>query len=133
MILSKYEYLNRTLAIIDACQIDCKIDFSFNLPSEFYNLTDLENKKGRSISRHVDNNFHFCLTTQKKESLLKDLSLNFNDGEICHYRFYKDEIIIGEGFDNCEINFLNPEYFHLTEQHKELLQEVEVIFKVQIE
>lgn len=133
MILTKYEYLNRTLAIIDSCQTDCKIDFSFNLPKEFYDLTNPENEKGRSVSKHIDDKFHFYHTMEKKESLLKDLALNFHDGEICHYRFFKGEIKIGEGFDHCEINFLNPEYFNLTKQHKEVLAEVDVIFKAKID
>ena len=132
MKLTEYPYLNKTLAIIDACQTDCEIDFSFNLPREFYDLTNPNNLKGLSISKFVNDKFYFKLTHSNKQNLLESLSTNFEDGEICHYTFYKDSMKIAEGYDHCELNFLNPEYFKLTDQHKEILEDVEVEFTVTI-
>ncbi|AKD03297.1 hypothetical protein POKO110462_22410 [Pontibacter korlensis] len=124
MNLTQYEYLNKILAVVDACQVDCKISFSFNLPAEFYDLSNPENKKGQAIKKYVDQNFDFSLTQENKENLIEDLGSSFVDGEICHYLFIKDSIKIGEGFDNCEINYLNPKYFHLTAEHLEILGDV---------
>ena len=129
MTLTPYEELNKILAIVDACQTDCKIDFSFNLPKEFYDLTNAENVKGLSISKYVDNNFSLRLTQSEKSDLINTLANNFDTGEICHYSFLKDDIKIGEGFDHCEINFLNPRYFKLTQQHLDILGDVDINFK----
>jgi hypothetical protein len=132
MTLSKFEELNKILCVIDACQTDCKIDFSFNLPKEFYDLTSTENKKGLAIKKYLDENFLFVLTKPTKNDLLRDLASNFETGEICHYKFLKGSITIGEGFDYCEINFLNPDYFQLTPEHLNILGDVDIEFKKQI-
>jgi hypothetical protein len=133
MNLTQYEYLNKILAVVDACQADCKIHFSFNLPKEFYDLTNPENKKGQAIRKYVDIDFNFSLTQEGKKSLIDDLASEFVDGEICHYTFLKDSVKIGEGFDHCEINFLNPKYFHLTSEHLETLGDVEIHFTDKID
>lgn len=133
MTITKYEQLNRTLAIIDACQVDCEIDFSFILSADIFDLTNPDNKKGHSISKYVNKDFLFKLTQDNKQTLIKDLAENFCDGEICHYIFIKDSKKIGQGFDHCEINSLNPFFFKLTSQHLEILNDVEIYFNIQID
>jgi hypothetical protein len=132
MTLTKFEELNKIMCVIDACQTDCKIDFSFNLPKEFYDLTNPENKKGLAVKNYLDENFLFVLTKYNKNDLLRDLASNFESGEICHYKFLKGSIKIGEGFDYCEINFLDPDYFQLTQEHLNILGDVDIEFKKQI-
>jgi len=128
MKLTRFEDLNKILAIVDSCLTDCKIHFSFNLTKEFFDLTNPENKKGLAIKNYIDRNFDFLLTQDKKQDLINDLAENFEDGEICHYLFIKDSAKIGQGFDYCEINFLNPEYFHLIPEHLEILGDVDIRF-----
>ncbi|RDV13362.1 hypothetical protein DXT99_20300 [Pontibacter diazotrophicus] len=126
MKLTRYEELNKILAVVDSCHTDCKIHFSFNLPKDFYDLANPENKKGLAIKKYVDSDFNFLLTIDNKPKLIEDLAANFENGEICHYLFTKDSVKIGEGFDHCIINFLHPEYFHLTSEHLEILGDVEI-------
>jgi hypothetical protein len=57
------------------------------------------------------------------------LADNFEENENCHYIFYHDGIKIGEGFDYCEINFLHPKYFILTEAHADNLKDDEIHFQ----
>ncbi len=133
MTLSSFEELNKILAIIDACKTDCKIDFSFNLPKEFYDLTNPNNRKGHGIKKYLDGDFLFLLTEDNKKDLLRDLTLNFEHGEICHYKFLKGSTTIGQGFDQCEINFLHPDYFQLTDEHLEILGNVDIEFEKQID
>src|SRR5688572_7625165 len=133
MRLTKFEHLNKILAIIDACQTDCKIHFSFNLPLEFFDLTKPDNLKGKAISAYLDDKFYFSLNKDNKLRLIEDLSNNFNENEICHYAFIKDSVKIGEGFDYCEINFLNPDYFYLTSEHLKILGDVDIQFMTKIE
>jgi hypothetical protein len=123
------EYLNKTITIIDSCQTDATIEFSFNLPSDFYNLTNPNNTKGLSLKNYIDKDFKIGLTRQNKLELINVLADNFEDGEICHYVFYHNNLKIGEGFDNCEINFLDPKYFVFTQTHYDNLLEDEIIFK----
>jgi len=111
------EDLNKTLTIIHACQVNALIEFSFNLPSDFYNLTNPNNIKGLSIKQYVDKDFKIQLTLQNKAELIKILAENFEEGEICHYTFYSADLKIGKGFDHCEINFLDPVYFVFTKDH----------------
>src|SRR5688572_14556621 len=108
MKFSQYENLNKILAVIDTCQTNSLIDFSFNLPKDFFDLTNPKNTKGRAISKYVDANFNFKLTRENKQTLITDLANDFAENEICHYTFYSNAIKIGEGFDYCEINFINP-------------------------
>ncbi|MBS0646471.1 MAG: hypothetical protein JSR97_07760 [Verrucomicrobia bacterium] len=129
MKFSDKEYLNKILTIIDACQMDALIDFSFNLPANFYDLTNLNNTKGLSLKEYLDNDFKLMLTQQNKSKLIKVLADNFDEGEICHYAFYHDNIKIGEGFDHCEINFLNPKYFVFTQAHFDNLADDDINFK----
>ena len=123
------EYLNKTLTIIDACQVDSLIDFSFNLPPDFYNLTNPNNTKGLSLKKYVDKDFKIKLTQQNKTELINVLAHNFEEGEICHYAFYYDSLKIGEGFDHCEINFLDPKYFVFTQAHYDNLPDDDINFK----
>lgn len=123
------EYLNKTLTIIDACQIDSLIEFSFNLPADFYDLNNPENLKGISIKSYLDKDFKLKLTMQNKRELIKTLADNFEEGDICHYAFYHDKSKIGEGFDNCEINLLDPKYFVFTKAHYDTLVDDEVNFE----
>jgi hypothetical protein len=120
------EYLNKTLTIIDACQTDSFIDFSFNLPVDFCNLNNI---KGLSLKKFLDKDFKLKLTQQNKSDLINTLAENFDEGEICHYIFYFAERKIGEGFDHCEVNFLDPKHFVFTEAHIENLADVEVHFR----
>ena len=123
------KYLNKILTIIDACKADAIIDFSFNLPKDFYNLTNPNNIKGQSLKQYVDKDFKLKLTQQNKVELIKVLAKNFDDGEICNYMFYHDNLKIGEGFDHCEINFLDPKYFVFTKAHYDNLLDDEINFK----
>lgn len=123
------EYLNKILTIIDACQTDALIDFSFNLPADFYKLTNPNNTKGLSLKKYVDADFKLKLTQQNKHELITVLADNFDEGEICHYAFYHDGLKIGEGFDHCEINFLNPKYFVFTQAHFDNLVDDDIKFK----
>jgi hypothetical protein len=123
------EDLNKTLTIIDACQVDALIDFSFNLPADFYNLTNPDNTKGLSLKKFVDKDFKLKLTQPNKLQLINVLANNFDEGEICHYAFYLDNLKIGEGFDHCEINFLDPKYFVFTQDHYDNLLEDDIDFK----
>ena len=123
------EDLNKTLTIIDACQVDAFIDFSFNLPVDFYDLTDPRNTKGLSLKNYVDKDFKLKLTQQNKLDLINVLADNFEEGEICHYAFYVDNLKIGEGFDHCEINFLDPKYFVFTKAHFDNLADDDLSFK----
>jgi hypothetical protein len=125
---TQYELVNKILAVVDACQANCKVHFSFNLPKEFYDLTNPENKKGQAIRKYVDQDFNFSLTQESKNNFIEDFASQFVDGEICHYTFLKDSVKIGEGFDYCAINFLNPKYFHLTPEHLNILEDAEIHF-----
>ena len=121
--------LNKTLTIIDACQVDALIDFSFNLPAHFYDLTNLSNTKGLSLKKYVDQDFKLKLTQENKLELINVLADNFEEGEICHYAFFLDDLKIGEGFDHFEINFLDPKYFVFTQSHFANLADDDVNFK----
>ncbi|MEO5946221.1 MAG: hypothetical protein ABIP79_05355 [Chitinophagaceae bacterium] len=124
------EDLNKILTIIDSCQVGALIDFSFNLPKDFYNLTNPDNSKGLSLKKYADKDFKLKLTQQNKLELINVLADNFEEGEICHYAFYVDNLKIGEGFDHCEINFLDPKYFLFTHAHYENLFDDDINFKV---
>lgn len=123
------EYLNKTLTVLHACQSDCLIKFSFNLPVDFHNLNNPNNTKGLSIKQFVDKDFKLKMTQKNKLKLIKVLADNFEEGEICHYEFCIEGRKIGEGFDHCELNVLDPKYFVFTKAHFDNLSEVDVIFK----
>jgi hypothetical protein len=129
MKFSDKEDLNKMLTIIDTCQVDALIDFSFNLPADFYDLTNQSNAKGLSIKKYVDQDFKIKLTLENKLDLINILAENFEEGEICHYAFFHDKLKIGEGFDHCEINFLDPKYFAFTQSHVDNLADDDVQFK----
>ena len=129
MKFSDKEDLNKTLTIIDACQVDALINFSFNLPADFYDLTNLSNTKGLSLKKYVDQNFKLKLTQENKLELINVLADNFEEGEICHYAFFHNNLKIGEGFDHCQINFLDPKYFVFTQSHFANLADDDVNFK----
>ena len=129
MKFSDKEDLNKTLTIIDACQVDALINFSFNLPADFYDLTNLSNTKGLSLKKYVDQNFKLKLTQENKLELINVLADNFEEGEICHYAFFHNNLKIGEGFDHCQINFLDPKYFVITQSHFANLADDDVNFK----
>ena len=122
--------LNKTLTIIDACQVDAFIDFSFNLPSDFYDLKNPNNIKGLSIRKFFQQDFKIKLTQENKLDLINILAENFEEGEICHYAFFHDNLKIGEGFDHCEINILDPNYFVFTQSHFDNLANEDVNFKI---
>ena len=121
--------LNKTLTIIDACQVDAIIEFSFNLSAEFYNLTNPRNIKGQSLKKYVDQDFKLKLTQENKNELINSLAVNFEEGDICHYTFFHNNLKIGEGFDHCELNFLDPKYFVFTQAHFENLHDDDINFK----
>jgi hypothetical protein len=129
MQFTEKEYLNKILTIIDACQTNSLIEFSFNLPVDFYNLNDPSNTKGLSLKKFVDKEFKVKLTKQNKLEIINTLADNFEEEEICHYTFYFDSKKIGEGFDHCVINFLDPKYFVFTKAHFDNLVDDEVNFK----
>ena len=129
MKFSDKEDLNKTLTIIDACQVDALINFSFNLPADFYDLTNLSNTKGLSLKKYVDQDFKLKLTQENKLELINVLADNFEEGEICHYAFFHNNLKIGEGFDHCKINFLDPKYFVFTQSHFANLADDDVNFK----
>ena len=129
MKFSDKEDLNKTLTIIDACQVDALINFSFNLPADFYDLTNLSNTKGLSLKKYVDQDFKLKLTQENKLELINVLADNFEEGEICHYAFFHNNLKIGEGFDHCQINFLDPKYFVFTQSHFANLADDNVNFK----
>lgn len=122
------EYLNKTLTVIDACQIDSLIKLSFNLPVDFHDLSNTNNSKGLSIKRFLDKDFKLKMTQQNKSELIGVIARNFEEGDICHYAFYADSLKIGEGFDHCVINFLNPKYFIFSNSHFANLIDDEVNF-----
>ena len=129
MKFSDKEDLNKTLTIIDACQVDALINFSFNLPAEFYDLTNLSNTKGLSLKKYVDQDFKLKLTQENKLELINVLADNFEEGEICHYAFFHNNLKIGEGFDHCQINFLDPKYFVFSQSNFANLADDDVNFK----
>ena len=129
MKFSDKEDLNKTLTIIDACQVDALINFSFNLPADFYDLINLSNTKGLSLKKYVDQDFKLKLTQENKLELINVLADNFEEGEICHYAFFHNNLKIGEGFDHCQINFLDPKYFVFTQSHFANLADDDVNFK----
>jgi hypothetical protein len=129
MTFSKYYTINNILIIIDACQTDTMIKFNFTLPPEFYDLTNPDNKKGHSIKQYLDAGFNIHLTTQNKPQLIKAIGGNFVDGDYCHYAFYMGIAKIGEGFDHCEMNTLDPKYFKLTQEHLDSLVDAEIYYK----
>lgn len=112
--------------MIDACQTNAQIAFIFNLGSEFYDLTNPDNIKGLSIKQYIDKNFYFHLTRENKQQLINDISKNFVGGEICHYAFYCGNVKIGQGYDYCVINTLNPDYFVLKQEHLDSLDDAEI-------
>ena len=66
---------------------------------------------------------------ENKLELINVLADNFEEGEICHYAFFLDDLKIGEGLDHCEINFLDLKYFVFTQSHFANLADDDVNFK----
>jgi hypothetical protein len=115
---SEKQYVNRLLAIIDACNTTALINIQFNgYADEILAVKNLHNDK-----------FNIELTPENKNTIIKVLSENMNDFDFCHYWFRKDNKIIAEGFDHCEINFFSPDYFDNSKQLIENLQDVEFGF-----
>ena len=115
---SEQECVNRLLAIIDACNTIALLDIQFNgYADEKLAIKDL-----------FDDKFNILITPENKKIIIQVLSENMEDFDFCHYCFRKDNRIIAEGFDHCEINNFNPDYFTNSENLRGNLEEVEFGF-----
>ena len=92
-------------------------------------MTNPNNAKGLSLKKYVDQEFKLKSTQQNKHELINVLADNFEEVEICHYAFFHDNLKKGEGFDHCEINFLDPKYSVFTQSHFDNLADDDVNFK----
>lgn len=115
MVTSKFEYVDKLIAVLDACQVDCELELSFNWPSDNFDIFKEENIKARALSRFVDKDWTFQITASNKEQFLSTLADTLNDGDFCHYYIKVGNKEIGKGYDNFSINFFDPNYFNLTE------------------
>jgi hypothetical protein len=124
MEFTSQEDLNKLLTIIDSCQTDSLIDFECYFP-----IHDPTAKKTKPLTKFINKDLKIILTQENKAELIKTLAENLEDGNIYHYTFFRNNLKIGQGFDNCVINFLDPEFFVFPQIHFENLLDVEVHFK----
>ncbi|MDO1451936.1 hypothetical protein Q0590_37050, partial [Rhodocytophaga aerolata] len=133
MITSRFEYVDKLIAILDACQVDCELDLSFNWPVEYFDTSKEENIKAKALSRFADKDWTFQITANNKEEFLSTLANTLKDGDFCHYYIKVGNKEIGKGYDNFGINFLDPDYFKLTENTLLRLGDSDIYLKKEIE
>ncbi len=133
MITSRFEYVDKLIAILDACQVDFDLELSFNWPLEYFDTSKEENLKPKALSRFVNNDWTFKISAKNKEEFLSTLADTLNDGDFCHYYIKVGKKEIGKGYDNFGINFLDPDYFQLTEKTLLRLGDSDIYLKKEIE
>jgi len=133
MITSRFENVDKLIAVLDACQTDCELTLSFNWPLENFDVTKEENTKARVLSNFADKDWTFLITAHSKNKFLSVLADTLNDGDFCHYYIKAEGKEIGKGYDNFEINFFDPDYFNLTKNTRLRLGDSYIQLKKEIE
>lgn len=133
MIKSEFEDVDKLIAILEACQVECELDSSFNWAAEDFDTSKEENIKARALSKFADDHWVFRITADNKEHFLQTVAETLDDGDICHYIIKVGNKQIAKGYDSFVINFLDPDYFNLTENMHMRLGDSDVYLKKEIE
>lgn len=130
MIKTEFEYLNKLLAILDACKVNMVVNLSSTWGEEDYDVT--KSIKALKIKPFLDSNRNIIISKESKPEIIETIATFFNDSDYYHYKILSGTKIIGLGYDSCVINFLHPNYFHLTEEHLEIMDDSEIIYSEDI-
>jgi hypothetical protein len=130
MIKTKFEYLNKLLAILDACEAEMVVNLSSTWGEEGYDVT--KNIKALKIKPFLDSNRNIILNKENKPDIIGIIATYFDDSDYYHYKIFSGTKVIGLGYDSCDINFLHPDYFHLTEEHLQIMDDSEIIYSEEI-
>lgn len=124
MKLSKFQFLNKLIAIIDSCQADCTISLSSTWTEEEYNPE--KSLRAKKLLPFINSEWQITLTEKNKTEIIDVLADYFSDADFYHAFFRVGGKLIGESYDHSDYVILNPDYFKLTEEHFKFLDDSEV-------
>ncbi len=106
------------------------VNLSSTWVEEDYDVT--KSIKALKIKPFLDSDRNLVINKDNKPELIKTIATFFDDSDYYHYKIFSGAKVIGLGYDSCEINFLHPDYFHLTEGHLEIMDNSEIIYSEEI-
>ncbi len=123
--MTKHFDLDKLIAIIDAINVRCDIAVNLNWTAD--------HEKAFVLRSFADKDWIFKINKDNKKDFLKAISDNLNDSDYCHYVIRTNDKEIGKGYDHCEINFINPNFFKITEEFKNILGDSEIVLTEEVE
>lgn len=124
MKISKFQFLNKLIAIIDSCQADCTISLNSTWTEDEYNPE--KNLRAKKLLPFVNSEWQIILTKKNKSEIIDVLAEYFSDADFYHAFFRIGSKLKGESYDHSDFVILNPNYFKLTEEHLKVLDDSEV-------